>query len=43
LEFFKKNHQHCEMKELKGKLIFRIKDINSINQAIVKTNSILMA
>lgn len=42
LEFFKKNHQNCEMKELKGKLIFRIKNINSISQAIKETNSILM-
>ena len=31
------------MKELKGKLIFRIKNIKSIQQAIENTNSILMA
>ena len=31
------------MKELKSKLIFRMKDIKSIHQAIEKTNSILMA
>jgi len=43
LEYFKKNHKNCEMKELKGKLIFRIKNINSIQEAIEKTNSILMA
>ena len=41
LEFFKNNHQHCVMKELKGKLIFRIKNVNSIHQAIIKTTSIL--
>ena len=43
LEYFKKNHKNCEMKELKGKLIFRIKNVKSIQQAIEKTNSILMA
>ena len=43
LEYFKKNHKNCEMKELKGKLIFRIKNIKSIQEAIDKTNSILMA
>ena len=43
LEYLKKNHKNCEMKELKSKLIFRIKDIKSIHQAIEKTNSILMA
>ena len=43
LEYFKKNHKNCEMKELKGKLIFRIKNVKSIQEAIDKTNSILMA
>ena len=43
LEYFKKNHKNCEMKELKGKLIFRIKNVKSIQEAIEKTNSILMA
>ena len=42
LEYFKKNHKDCEMKELKGKLIFRIKNVKSIQQAIEKTNSILI-
>lgn len=43
LEYFKKNHKNYEMKELKGKLIFRIKNVKSIQEAIEKTNSILMA
>jgi transcription-repair coupling factor (superfamily II helicase) len=43
LDFLKKNHQNCEMKEVKGKLIFRINSINSINEAINKANSILTA
>jgi len=36
LEYLKKNHHHCEIKERKGKLIFRLKKINSIQQAIEK-------
>jgi transcription-repair coupling factor (superfamily II helicase) len=43
LEYFKKNHKNCEMKELKGKLIFRMNNVNSISQAIEKANSILIA
>ena len=41
LEFLKKNHKNCEMKELKGKLIFRINNITNINKAIETVNAIL--
>ncbi len=41
LQFFKSNFKSCEMKELKGKSIFRISDINSIEQAINKCKEIL--
>lgn len=34
LDYLKHNHRHCEMKELKGKLIFRLKNIESIQEAI---------
>ena len=34
LNYFKKNHQNCQLKELNGKLIFRSKNINSIQDAI---------
>ena len=34
LDYLKENHQICEMKEVKGKLIFRIKNVDSIHSAI---------
>ena len=34
LDYLKHNHRHCEMKELKGKLIFRLRNIESIQEAI---------
>jgi len=35
LDYLKNNHQNCEMKELKGKLIFRVKNVLSIQDAIL--------
>ena len=35
LDYLKNNHQNCEMKELKGKLIFRVKNVLSIQEAIL--------
>ncbi|MDA8963535.1 transcription-repair coupling factor [bacterium] len=35
LDYLKNNHQNCEMKELKGKLIFRVKNVHSIQDAIL--------
>ncbi len=34
LDYLKHNHRNCEMKELKGKLIFRLRNIESIQEAI---------
>ena len=41
LQFFKSNFKTCEMKELKGKSIFRIVDVNSTEEAINKCKQIL--
>lgn len=40
LEYLKQNHRHCEMKEVKGKLIFRIPNISSVEDAIAKCKAI---
>lgn len=34
LNYLKQNHSFCEMKEIKGKLVFRIKNITDIEKAI---------
>jgi transcription-repair coupling factor (superfamily II helicase) len=41
LQFFKHNYKDCEMKEVKGKSIFRIHRISTIEQAILKCSEIL--
>ena len=41
LQYFKSNFKTCEMKEIKGKSIFRISNINSIEQSINKCKEIL--
>ncbi|MGC6429171.1 MAG: transcription-repair coupling factor [Flavobacteriales bacterium] len=41
LQFFKSNYKYCEMKEIKGKSIFRINNISTIQQAIEKCIEIL--
>lgn len=40
LEYLKQNHRHCEMKEVKGKLIFRIPNIKTVQAAIEKCKEI---
>ena len=41
LEFLKQNHSNCEMKEVKGKLIFRINGIHTVHEAIQQCQKIL--
>jgi transcription-repair coupling factor (superfamily II helicase) len=41
LEYLKQHHKRCEMKEVKGKLIFRISNISSVEQAIKECQTIL--
>jgi transcription-repair coupling factor (superfamily II helicase) len=41
LQFFKSNFKTCEMKELKGKSIFRVTEIGSIEEAMNKCKEIL--
>jgi transcription-repair coupling factor (superfamily II helicase) len=41
LQFFKSNFKTCEMKELKGKSIFRITEVSSIEEAMNKCKEIL--
>ena len=41
LEYLKQNHRHCEMKEVKGKLIFRIPNIKTVQAAIEKCQKLL--
>ena len=43
LEYFKQNHSNCEMKEIKGKLIFRINNIYTVHEAILQCQKILGA
>ncbi|MGC6491000.1 MAG: transcription-repair coupling factor [Flavobacteriales bacterium] len=41
LNYLKQNHSFCEMKEIKGKLIFRIKNVTDIEKAIQSCELIL--
>lgn len=41
LDYLKKNHRKCEMKEVKGKHLLRISNIESINKAIEVCKQIL--
>ena len=43
LEFLKHNHSNCEMKEIKGKLILRINNIHTVQEAILQCQKILGA
>ena len=43
LEYLKQNHRNCEMKEVKGKLIFRINNIHTVYEAIQQCQKILDA
>tara|TARA_B100000683_G_scaffold54023_1_gene51606 strand:- start:3430 stop:6753 length:3324 start_codon:yes stop_codon:yes gene_type:complete len=43
LEYLKQNHSNCEMKEVKEKLIFRINNIHTVQEAILQCQKILGA
>ena len=40
LEFLKQNHSNCEMKEVKGKLIFRINNIHTVKSYFTMSKNI---